>query len=153
MTHIPETGLLRIKQIIGDPKANPPIPGIIPVSKSTWWKGCREGHFPKPIKIGTRTTVWRAEDIRQFTERLGQRSQAPIKGQIKTQKTERDLIDRVAAFDDSKELAAKLNAIGDEHKHKGNSYWPKEAATHIDGLFALATDLSRALERALNSKQ
>lgn len=54
---------LRVKQIIGDLKASPPIPPIIPVGKSTWWQGCREGKFPKPIKIGTRTTVWRKSEV------------------------------------------------------------------------------------------
>ena len=46
--------LLRLKQI---------IPGRVPVSKSSWWKGVKEGRFPKPIKLGPRTTVWAEEDI------------------------------------------------------------------------------------------
>ncbi len=54
---------LRVKQIVGDPNANPPIAPIIPVGKSTWWQGCREGRFPKPLKIGTRTTVWRKSEV------------------------------------------------------------------------------------------
>ena len=33
--------LLRLKQIIGDPKANPPIEAIIPISKSSWWEGVK----------------------------------------------------------------------------------------------------------------
>ena len=61
---IPENGLLRIKQIIGDPKADPPIPPIIPVSRSTWWQGVKIGRYPKPIKISERCTAWRAGDIR-----------------------------------------------------------------------------------------
>ena len=61
--------LLRIRQIIGDPKAIPPIPPLIPVSMSTWWAGVREGRFPKPIKLGPRTTVWRMEDIRALIAR------------------------------------------------------------------------------------
>lgn len=60
---LPETGLLRLNQIIGDPKANPPIPPIIPVSKSSWWEGCRQQKFPAPQKLGPRTTCWRVEDI------------------------------------------------------------------------------------------
>lgn len=35
----------------------------IPVSKSTWWAGVRDGRFPKPVKLGPRTTAWREEDI------------------------------------------------------------------------------------------
>jgi hypothetical protein len=66
--------------------------------------------------------------------------------------TERDLIDRVEVFNDSKELAAKLNAISEMQENKSDAYWFKEIATHIAELFALATDLSRALEIALTEK-
>ena len=68
---IPETGFLRLRQIIGDPKASPPIPPIIPVRKTTWWKGVRSGRFPKPVKLGPRTTAWRVEDIRALIKNLG----------------------------------------------------------------------------------
>nr|WP_294261711.1 AlpA family phage regulatory protein [Propionivibrio sp.] len=34
------------------------------MSRSAWWAGIREGKFPKGIKLGSKTTVWRAEDIR-----------------------------------------------------------------------------------------
>lgn len=67
----PEVGFLRLRQIIGDPKATPPIPPIIPVSKSTWWKGVRSGLFPKPIKLGDRISVWKAEDIRDVVRNMG----------------------------------------------------------------------------------
>lgn len=57
----PETGLVRLKQIIAPE-------GPIPVSKSTWWQGVKDGRFPKPQKLGSRVTVWRAEDIRALYE-------------------------------------------------------------------------------------
>jgi prophage regulatory protein len=63
---LPEDGFVRLKQIVGDSKANPPIPPIVPVSKSTWWAGVKEGRFPKAIKLGARTTVWRVSDIRKL---------------------------------------------------------------------------------------
>jgi len=66
MHQLPETGYLRLAQIIGNAKAQPPIPAVIPVSKSTWWDGVRSGRFPKPVKLGPRTTAWRVEDIRAF---------------------------------------------------------------------------------------
>ena len=69
MHELPETGYLRLPQIIGNPKADPPIPAIIPVSKSTFWKGCGSGLYPKPIKLSPRVTVWRVEDIRDFIEK------------------------------------------------------------------------------------
>ena len=68
MHKLPETGFLRLRQIIGNPKAKPPIPPIIPVSKSTWWAGVKSGRFPKPVKLGPRTTAWRVEDIRRLIE-------------------------------------------------------------------------------------
>lgn len=66
MYHLPETGFLRLVQIIGNPKADPPIPPLIPVKKSCWWSGVKSGRFPRPLKLGPRLTVWRVEDIRQL---------------------------------------------------------------------------------------
>lgn len=62
MSSLPETGFLRLPQIIGDPKAEPPIPPLIPLKKSCWWDGVKSGRFPKPVKLG-RCTMWRVEDI------------------------------------------------------------------------------------------
>jgi prophage regulatory protein len=45
MHKLPETGFLRLSGIIGNPKADPPIPAVIPVSKSSWWKGVAEGRY------------------------------------------------------------------------------------------------------------
>jgi len=64
MHQLPEAGYVRLSQIIGNRRAKPPIPAIIPISKSTWWEGVRTGRFPKPVKLGVRITVWRVEDIR-----------------------------------------------------------------------------------------
>ena len=66
MHQLPETGFLRLPQIIGNPKADPPIPALIPVSRSTWWAGVRTGKYPKSISLGPRTTAWRVEDIRKL---------------------------------------------------------------------------------------
>jgi prophage regulatory protein len=60
---LPETGFVRLPQIIGDPKANPPIPAIIPVKKSCWWAGVKSGRFPKPVHFGPRVTAWKVSDI------------------------------------------------------------------------------------------
>lgn len=69
MTILPETGFLRLRQIIGDPKCDPPVPALIPVKKSCWWEGVRSGRFPRPVKLSPRVTVWRVEDIRAFIDR------------------------------------------------------------------------------------
>lgn len=66
--YLPETGFLRLSQILGDKKSDPPIPAIYPVSKSTWWNGVRDGRFPKPVKLSIRCTAWRASDIRDLVE-------------------------------------------------------------------------------------
>lgn len=65
---LPETGFLRLPQIIGNSKANPPIPALIPVSKTSWWNGVKSGKYPKGVKLGERTTAWRAEDIKKLIE-------------------------------------------------------------------------------------
>lgn len=65
---LPEAGFLRLNQIIGDPKADPPIPAVIPVSKSTWWAGVASSRYPKSVKISPRCTAWRVEDIRKLIE-------------------------------------------------------------------------------------
>ena len=61
--------LLRLQQILGNPKANPPIPPRIPVGKSTWWAGVASGRFPKPIKLGPATTCWLESDILKLMEK------------------------------------------------------------------------------------
>jgi len=58
--HFPKFGFVRLKQVLQ----------VIPVGRSTWWRGVKEGRFPEPIKLGPRTTCWRAEDIRNLVERL-----------------------------------------------------------------------------------
>ena len=58
---INKIGLLRLWQIVGDPQKN--HPPLIPISKSSWWAGVKSGRFPQPIKLGPRTTCWRAEDV------------------------------------------------------------------------------------------
>lgn len=68
-TSLPETGLLRLKQIIGDSKANPPIPALIPVCRTTWYKGVKSGRFPAPVNMGgAHSLFWRSEDIRAFLQ-------------------------------------------------------------------------------------
>ena len=68
---IPLTGYLRLPQIVGTPaKGNrPAIPGIIPVSRSTWWAGVRSGRYPPPTRaLGERITAWDVADIRALIE-------------------------------------------------------------------------------------
>ncbi|NMG05134.1 helix-turn-helix transcriptional regulator [Azoarcus taiwanensis] len=62
MNQLPETGFLRLPQIIGDPAKG--LPPLIPVKKSTWWAGVKSGRYPQPVKLSQRVTAWRVEDIR-----------------------------------------------------------------------------------------
>jgi hypothetical protein len=68
MHTIQQNGFLRLKQIIGNPKATPPIPAIIPVSASSWWNGVKSGKYPKSIKLGAGTTVWKASEVLALVE-------------------------------------------------------------------------------------
>jgi prophage regulatory protein len=68
MANLPETGFLRIQHIIGDPKADPPIPALIPIGRSTWWAGIAAGRYPAPVKLSARVTAWRVQDIRALID-------------------------------------------------------------------------------------
>jgi predicted DNA-binding transcriptional regulator AlpA len=56
---LPETGFVRLSQI---------IPKIIPIGKSSWWQGIKDGKYPQPVKLGERTTAWRVGDIKALIE-------------------------------------------------------------------------------------
>jgi len=89
-THLPETGYLRLSQIIGQTevteeqaahnrktgkgrkRARPAIPPIIPISAGSWWSGVKTGRFPPGVKLSGGITVWRVEDIREFLEKSGE---------------------------------------------------------------------------------
>jgi len=69
-THkLPETGFLRIWDIVGDKKKK--TPALIPVGRTTFLNRVKEGVYPKPVKISERTTAWRVEDIRALIEKIG----------------------------------------------------------------------------------
>ena len=57
---LPETGFIRVPEIIK----------LIPIGKSTWWAGVKAGRYPKPVKLGKRTTAWRVEEIRNLISNL-----------------------------------------------------------------------------------
>jgi len=53
-----EDRLIRLKEVLK----------LIPVSKSMWWLGGKKGRFPKPVKLGPRTTAWKLSDILKLIE-------------------------------------------------------------------------------------
>ncbi len=69
-THqLPEAGFLRIWQIIGDRKRG--IEPLLPVCRSTFLAGVNSGKYPKPVKLGERTTAWKKADILALLESMG----------------------------------------------------------------------------------
>ncbi len=46
----------------------PAIIKLLGIGKTSFYKGVREGRFPKPVKIGPRTSAWRVQDIRSLIE-------------------------------------------------------------------------------------
>lgn len=55
---LPEEGFVRLDQVLA----------VIPVSRSTWFRGIESGTFPKPVKLGKRASAWRVEEIRKCIE-------------------------------------------------------------------------------------
>ena len=59
---IPETGFVRLTQVLT----------VIPLGKTSWWKGVKSGRFPKPIKLTEHCTAWKAEDIHNLIKQLSE---------------------------------------------------------------------------------
>lgn len=53
--------LLRAKQIAGP---------ILPIGLSTWWQWVKDGKAPRGIKISSRITVWKKDDVLALVDRL-----------------------------------------------------------------------------------
>jgi predicted DNA-binding transcriptional regulator AlpA len=51
---LPPEGFVRLPVVIR----------VMGIGKTTWWNGIKAGRFPKPVKLGARTSAWRVEDIR-----------------------------------------------------------------------------------------
>lgn len=51
---LPEEGLVRLHHVLS----------VIPISRSSWLAGVKEGRFPQPVHVGARTVAWRIHDIR-----------------------------------------------------------------------------------------
>ena len=57
---LPESGFVRLPEILA----------VIPVGKTTWWEGVKNGRYPKGVKLSARVTAWDVEEIRELIERL-----------------------------------------------------------------------------------
>lgn len=58
----------RLRDIVGDRKKG--ISGIIPVSRSAWYAGIKDGRYPKPVKLSEQTSAWRSTDIDALVKKL-----------------------------------------------------------------------------------
>lgn len=75
---LPEVGFVKLPQIIGNKKAEPPIPGILPVGRTTFLNGVKSGKYPKPVKLGERSIAWRVDDIRNLLEQISAQHQGGL---------------------------------------------------------------------------
>ncbi len=66
---LPQIGFLRIWQIVGNPKTN--TPALLPIGRTSFLNGVKSGKYPKPVKLGERTTAWRVEDIKALIATMG----------------------------------------------------------------------------------
>lgn len=60
--------LLRMSQILGDRKKG--IAPLIPISRTTWWRGVKSGIYPQPVRLTSSTVAWRASDIQKLLDGL-----------------------------------------------------------------------------------
>ena len=56
--------LYRLSDLI--PPKNSSKKRILPISRSSWYKGISEGRYPKPIRLGPRISVWKESDIQKL---------------------------------------------------------------------------------------
>lgn len=59
--------LIRLPEIIGNKKTGEK--GLLSIGATTWWMGVRAGRFPKPVKLGPRTTAWRESEVLEIVKR------------------------------------------------------------------------------------
>jgi predicted DNA-binding transcriptional regulator AlpA len=77
MHTLSNTGFLRLRQVIGDPKKVPPLAGIFPVGRSTWFAGIKAGRYPAPVRLSPRITAWRVEDIQKLIQETSDKGNKP----------------------------------------------------------------------------
>lgn len=58
---LPEIGFVRLDKILE----------FFPVGKSTWWAKVKAGEYPQPVKLGSNTTAWKVDDIRELLRKHG----------------------------------------------------------------------------------
>lgn len=59
---LPDVALIQIRPLLNF--------RVLPYSASTIWRKCRDGSFPKGIKVSPGITAWRIGDIRRHLESI-----------------------------------------------------------------------------------
>ena len=91
----PKTGLVKLAQIIGDPTTVPPTLPMIPISPSSWYKGCSEGRYPKPVKFEDHqkaSSFWRAEDIHNLIDDMASKKDIDDESSLKDVMNEQEWV-------------------------------------------------------------
>lgn len=44
---------------------------IIPVSRSTWYRGMKTGLYPKQVRLSYRVAAWKSSEVKECLARLG----------------------------------------------------------------------------------
>lgn len=65
---LPDTGFLRLPQIIGCRKRG--LPALIPVSRATWFRGIEAGRYPAGVLLGPQCRAWSVESIRELMGKI-----------------------------------------------------------------------------------
>lgn len=72
---------VRIVELIGNRRATPPTPGMLPLSAATIWRMVKRGDFPAPVKLGLNSTAWPLADVEDWLgRRQAECAGRPVKG-------------------------------------------------------------------------
>lgn len=64
---LPATGYLRQSHLVRNPRRKDIVP-LLPFSATTLWRMVAAKAFPQPVKLSTKVTAWRVEDVRAWME-------------------------------------------------------------------------------------
>jgi len=59
-TTLPDSAMIRQRDLLR----------VVGISATSIWRRCAAGTFPKPIKLGEKTTAWRWGDVRKWLEEV-----------------------------------------------------------------------------------
>ena len=67
---------LRLVDVVGDTKAEPPIEALIPVSRSTIYRLIAAGKFPAPVKPLPTISLWSRDEVMLASREWGRTGNA-----------------------------------------------------------------------------